>query len=49
MTTSVNDNPQGMFATPGLTSSLNGENCIILSFSEHPIEQIFPVFLFPAC
>ena len=41
MTTSINDNPQGMFAAPGLTSSSNGENCIILLFSGHPINLKF--------
>ena len=30
--TSVNDNSSGMFATPDLTSSSNGENYIILYF-----------------
>ena len=35
--TFVNDIVCGVFATLGLTSSSNGENYIILLFSEYPI------------
>ena len=35
--TYVSDNPCGVFASPGPTSSSNGENYIILLFSERPI------------
>ena len=37
--TSVNDNSCQMLASPGLTSSSNGENNIILLFSEWPINR----------
>ena len=40
---SSNDKSDGLFTTPGLTSSSNGENCIVLLFSERPIASIYPV------
>ena len=38
---SVNGNSSGVFATPGLTSSSNGEDYVILLFSERPICRQF--------
>ena len=36
--TSANEKSCGVFTAPGLTSSSNTENCVILLFSERPIE-----------
>ena len=37
--TSANENSCRVCTTPGLTSFSNGENCIVLLFSEHPVEH----------
>ena len=39
--TPADDNPCRVFATPGLALSSNGENYIILLFSERPIQISF--------
>ena len=36
----MDDNPCGVFATPGLASSSNGENYIIFLFSERPVAMV---------
>ena len=37
--TSANEKSSGVCTIPGLTSSSNSENCVVLLFSKRPIEK----------